>query len=151
MKAGPPCLVAINHDDYHAEHVGRTTDGRQFFLTCPFEPASAIGADDGGDFIALYLLNAEGRLLEAKIDAFGPRATRNEEEGRQVYQQRLRELGDVSFERIEVAPFAVEKFGTTFGLVLREPEDDEDVWAVEVQPGNYMAFFEPWDSGDYDT
>jgi hypothetical protein len=25
------------------------------------------------------------------------------------------------------------------------------MWAVEVQPGNYMAFFEPWDSGDYDT
>jgi hypothetical protein len=27
----------------------------------------------------------------------------------------------------------------------------EDCCAVEVQPGNYMAFFEPWDSGDYDT
>jgi len=25
------------------------------------------------------------------------------------------------------------------------------MWAVELQPGNYMAFFEPWDSGDYDT
>ncbi len=24
-------------------------------------------------------------------------------------------------------------------------------WAVELQPGNYMAFFEPWESGDYDT
>jgi hypothetical protein len=57
----------------------------------------------------------------------------------------------VTFERIEVAPFAIERFGTTFGLVLREPEDEDEVWAVEVQPGNYMAFFEPWDGGDYDT
>ena len=24
-------------------------------------------------------------------------------------------------------------------------------WAVEMMPGNYMAFFEPWDSGEYDT
>jgi hypothetical protein len=31
------------------------------------------------------------------------------------------------------------------------PEDEDDEWAVEMQPGNYMAFYEPWDSGDYDT
>jgi hypothetical protein len=30
----------------------------------------------------------------------------------------LQELGDV--------PFAMERFGTTFGLVLREPEDEDD-------------------------
>jgi len=41
--------------------------------------------------------------------------------------------------------------GTKFGLVLREPEEEADPWAVEMQPGNYMAFFEPWDSGEYDT
>jgi hypothetical protein len=73
------------------------------------------------------------------------------EQRREVYLQRLQDLGEVAFGRIEVQPFAIERFGTTFGLVLREPEDDDDEWAVEVQPGNYMAFFEPWDSGDYDT
>lgn len=149
MAEGPPHLVAINHDDYHAEHVGRTADGRQFFLTTPFEPA--IGGRDGNEFVALYLFDEAGKLLEAKIDEFGPRATLDDDRRHEVYDQRLRELGDVGFGRIEVAPFALERFGTTFGLVLREPEDDEDVWAVEVQPGNYMAFFEPWDSGDYDT
>jgi len=146
---GPPGLVAINHDDYCAKHVGRTADGRQFFLTTPFVPAA--GARPGGEFVALYLFDAVGMLLEAKIDALGARSTVNEEERRRVYRQRLRDLGKVTFERIEVAPFAVERFGTTFGLVPREPEDEDDPWAVEVQPGNYMAFFEPWDSGDYDT
>lgn len=68
-----------------------------------------------------------------------------------LLEQRLAELGPVSYGRIEVQPFEVERFGTTFGLVLRVPEDEDDVWAVEVQPGNYMAFFEPFDSGDYDT
>jgi hypothetical protein len=68
-----------------------------------------------------------------------------------VFEQRLAELGTVEYGRIEVQPFELERFGTTFGLVPRPPEEDDDEWAVEVQPGNYMAFFEPWDSGDYDT
>jgi len=72
-------------------------------------------------------------------------------ERRRAYPQRLHELGDVRFERIEVAPFAVERFGTAFGLIPREPEDEDDPWAVELQPGHDMAFFEPWDSGDDDT
>jgi hypothetical protein len=149
VAKGPPDLIAINQDDYHAEHVGRTADGRQFFLTTPFEPA--IRGRDGNEFVALYLFDAAGKFLEARIDEFGPRATLDHERRRQVRDRLLMELGDISFERIEVAPFALERFGTTFGLVLREPENEEDEWAVEVQPGNYMAFFAPWDSGDYDT
>jgi hypothetical protein len=144
-----PDLIAINHDDYHAEHVGRTADRRRFFLTTPFVPASPT--NDGNEFVALYLFDEAGKLLDAIIDQFGPRATLNEEERRRTYEQRLQELGDVTFERIEVAPFAVERFGTTFGLIPLEPEEGEDFWFVEIQPGNYMAFSEPWDSGDYET
>jgi hypothetical protein len=73
MKTAPPELIAINHDDYHAEHVGHTQDGRQFFLTNPFEPA--LGAEPGGEYVALFLFDRRGDLLEAKIDDFGPRAT----------------------------------------------------------------------------
>jgi hypothetical protein len=36
-------------------------------------------------------------------------------------------------------------------LVTLRPEDKDNVWAVELQPGNFMCFFAPWDSGDYDT
>ena len=151
MAGIPPDLVAIDHDDHHAKHIGRTADGRQFFLTTPFESASAAGASDGGVFVALFLFDEAEGLLEARIDAFGPRATLDDAEYRRVYQQRLEDLGVITFGRIEVAPFAVDRFGLTFGLVLRQPEDAEDVWAVELPPGNDMAFFEPWDSGDYDT
>lgn len=149
MNSSPPKLVAIDHDDYHAEHIGRTPAGHQFFLTLPFEPA--IAGRIGGEFVALYLFDQQGVLIEAKIDSLGPRASLDHEARKSLYEQRLKELGDVSFERIEIAPFSVDRFDTTFGLVLREPDDDVDVWAVEVQPGNYMAFFEPWDSGEYDT
>ncbi|MEU3456907.1 hypothetical protein ABZ671_25400 [Micromonospora sp. NPDC006766] len=57
----------------------------------------------------------------------------------------------MTFGRIEVAPFAVERFGTTFGLIPQPPEDGDDFWWVELHPGNYMAFTAPWDSGEYDT
>jgi hypothetical protein len=73
------------------------------------------------------------------------------EEAELLFELRLSELGDVEFGRIEIAPFQVERFGTTFGLIPRPPEDEGDSWWVEMQPGNYMAFHEPFDSGEYDT
>ena len=149
MTDGAPKLIAIDHDDYHAEHIGRTQDGKQFFLTTPFEPA--IAGKSGSEYVALFLFDENGKFLDAKIDDFGSRGTFNDEERRYLYLKRLEELGDVTFCRIEVEPFSVERFGTNFGLIPREPEDNEDIWAVELLPGNYMAFFEPWDSGDYDT
>ncbi len=149
MSTTPPTLVAIDHDDYHAEHVGRTADGRQFFLTTPFEPA--INGSQGCEFVALYTFDQAGALLNAEIDSFGPRTAMDQGARMKLYEQRLKSLGAVSLERIEVAPFSVERFGANFGLVLRHPEEEGDPWAVEVLPGNYIAFFEPWDSGEYDT
>lgn len=144
-----PTRIAIDHDEYHAKHIGLTSDGHQFLLTTPFEPA--IGNNLGCEFVALYIFNKDGQLLEAKIDSFGPRSSLDENARHKLYNQRLTSLGKVSFERIEIAPFVVEYRGISFGLIIREPEDEDDVFAVEMQPGNYMAFFEPWDSGDYDT
>ncbi len=149
MTDGPPKLIAIDNDDYHAEYVGRTADNRQFFLTTPFE--SALGANAGCEFIALYLFDNAGRLLDAKIERLGPRATMDHEKREKLRDLWLQELGQLKFGRIEIAPFAIQRFGTTFGLVLRDPEEAGDSWAVEIQPGNYMAFFAPWDSGVYDT
>lgn len=149
MPGEPPKLIAINHDDYHAEHVGRTANGRQFFLTALFEPA--IGGVAGCEYLALFLFDLAGKLVDSKIESFGPRAQMDNDKRTQTRDRWLAELGDVSFERIEIAPFSVERFGTSFGLIPREPEDEEDEWAVELLPGNCMAFFEPWDSGDYDT
>ncbi|MDQ0249947.1 hypothetical protein J2W22_002011 [Sphingomonas kyeonggiensis] len=148
MTSLSPTLFAIDHDDYGARYVGRTADGRQFFLTTPFVPAMGHA---GGEFIALYIFDAQGVLLEAQIDALGPRADLDLGIRAKRRDEWLADLGDIRFGRIEIAPFSVDRFDTVFGLVARAPEDDDDVWAVEAQPGNYMAFFEPWDSGEYDT
>ena len=61
MHGEPPKLVAINHDDYHAEHIGTTADGRQFFLTLPFEFASSD--EPGCEYVALYLFDRAGDAL----------------------------------------------------------------------------------------
>lgn len=144
-----PALITIDHDDYHAEHVGHTADGRQFFLTNPFVPA--FKGEPGREFIALYLFDQQGRFLEACIDDLGTRAGLDIDHARRLTARRLEEIGPVDYGRIEVQCFHVERFGTMFGLVPNPPEDDEEGWWVTVEPGDYMAFHEPWDSGEYDT
>jgi hypothetical protein len=144
-----PKLIAIDHDDYHATYVGRLVDRRQFFLTTPFVPA--IGGSSGREFVALYLFDEHGRFLEARVDDLGTRAELDQQHAQAVFEGRLAELGTVDYCRIEVQPFEVERFGTAFGLIPRPPEEEDDDWWVEVQPGNYMAFHEPWASGEYDT
>lgn len=144
-----PHLIALNHDEYHARHVGHTRDGLQFFLTAPFR--AARGGVPDCEYIVLYLFNADGSLQGARVDSLGPRASIDEEAARACYYQRLDDLGEVTFGRIEVAPFTFEQDGTVFGFELREPETPDDEWAVDLVPGHYMAFFAPWDSGDYDT
>ncbi len=149
MSAQPPTLIAIDHDDYHASRVGHTGNGQQFFVAQPFIPAD--GAEAGREFLAIYLFDEDGKLVEARIDDLGIRAALNRDQARRLLEETMEELGPVEYGRIQVQPFAIERFGTTFGLIPRPPEDKGDSWWVELQPGNYMAFHEPWDSGEYDT
>jgi len=107
-----PDLIAIEHDDYDAKHIGCLPDGRQFFLTTPFVPA--FGGTAGREFVALFLFDEHGRFLEARIDDLGTRAEFDKQGANIIYEQRLAELGAVEFCRIEVQPFEVERFGTTF-------------------------------------
>lgn len=147
---GRPRFIMIVPDDHYVREVGETADGRQFFMTDPFIPASA--KDPGREFIALYLFDRDGNLLEARIDDLGTRAELHVEDARTLRIQRLGELGPVRFTPIRVKPFELERFGTTFGLVAEPPEPDieDDHWWVSVQPGDYIAFTPPWD-GRYDT
>ncbi|RAK29757.1 hypothetical protein B0I29_11783 [Actinoplanes lutulentus] len=131
---GRPERIAIDQNDYEAKHVGHTADGGQFFLTTP--------SDFGGrGFVALYLFDSDGRFVEAKIDLFAE----------ELYQRRLKELDGVTFDRIVVEPFEVERFNQTFGLITDEPEAGDEIWWVTAEPGDYMAFSPPWDLGEYDT
>ncbi|TWU50669.1 hypothetical protein Poly51_39620 [Rubripirellula tenax] len=145
---GIPDTFPITHDDYHANHIGRLLDGRQFFLTNPFVPA--IGDSDGSEYIALFIFDPAGNLLAAQIDSLGPRKSLDQNAASKLYEDRLASLCDAQFTDIRIAPFKTVHEGVEFGLIPRERNDEEDVPAIEIQPGNYMAFFEPWD-GEYYT
>lgn len=139
MTIGPDRFT-IEPDDYHAQLVGTAGDGRRFFITTPFEPDN--------EFVALFLWNADGSFDSVDVDAFGLREMLAENDHQDALERRVARLGDFTIEPISVAPFAVESHGTTFGFV---PEDYEGHVSVVLRPGNYMAYSEPWDSGEYDT
>jgi hypothetical protein len=143
-----PKRIRIENDDHYAQWVGTARDGTQFFVTNPFVPA--IGQSAGREFIAVYLWNAEGDFLEARVDDLGPRSALDEARARDMLRRRVDELGSIEKAAIEVAPFQLERFGVMFGLIPQPPEDDGEDWSVTAEPGNYMAFNPPWD-GEYDT
>jgi hypothetical protein len=149
MAKGPPRLIALEHDDYAAEFVGHTKDGRQFFLTTPFVPA--IGEQPGREFIALYVFDKAGNLQAATIDDLGPRATMDTTARLARRDELLASLGEIKYQKIKVAPFKIERFGVEFGFIPQPPEEAGEDWSVVVEPGNYMCFWPPWSSGDYDT
>ena len=138
-----PDTFPIMHDDYHADRIGILPDGAQFFVTTPFRPAT--DDDPGEEYLAVFIFEADGAFREARIDSFGPREGMDEEAAKQRAEERMKELGSVIFTDIIVSPFSIEHQGTKFGFI---PE--EETGGIELQPGNYMAFFDPWD-GDYDT
>jgi hypothetical protein len=144
VAKGPPKLVTVDHDDYHAEYVGRTKDGRQFFLDVPFVPGER-------EFIALYVFDKAGRLVSATIDDLGPREALDEPARMARRDALLASLGPVKYGRIRVAPFRVEMFGVEFGFIPAPPDEPGGSWRVTVQPGDVMCFFPPWTSGVYDT
>jgi hypothetical protein len=149
-----PHRIALDPDDYHARNVGRSSQGHQVLASEPFVPAK--GADPGREFFAIYLFDSAGMLLDARIDDLGPRGELDLEYARRLCEERLAALGGIAPQRIEFRPFEIERFGFVFGLVPRPPDDADEVddfdnWWVEAQPGNYMAFHAPWDSGEYDT
>jgi hypothetical protein len=149
MSIKLPKLIAIDHDNYHAEFVGKTADGKQFFLTEPFDPATPT--KPGNEFVALYLFDQKGTLIEALIDEFGPRNNMDIDARDALCKKRLADLRDIEFGRIEIAPFSIEQCGITFGLIPNELEDEDDGLSISLMPGDYMAFYEPWDSGNYET
>ena len=143
MAKRPPKFVAIEPDDYSARYVGRTRDGRQFFLTTPFVAAHPDGAHPGREFLALYLFDEAGALLSATIDDLGPRASLDEPARCARRDELLASLGEVATERIKVAPFRVERFGVEFGLIPEPPNEDIEDWCVTAEPGDSMCFWPP--------
>jgi hypothetical protein len=149
MSKHPPNFIAIDRDEAFAKYVGRTADKKQFFLTKPF----TIG-DSGQpekDYLALYLFDEDGVLLEAQIEELGARDKVDVEQARTIRAMMLEGLGKYKPGRIIIVPFQLERFGIEFGLIAHPPTKLTDDWSVTVEPGRYMTFSPPWDGGGYEA
>ena len=138
-----PSTFPVKRDEYHADLIGKLPDGTQFFITTPF--CAAGGDDPGAEFLAVFLFEPGGKFREARIDCFGPRAAMDEGIAKDRLEERMAELNGAVFCDILVSPFSVQFEGTEFGLIA-----EQETGGIELQPGNSMAFFPPWD-GYYDT
>jgi hypothetical protein len=123
-------------DDYNVPYAGTAEDGRRFFLS------SQLGEMSTG-YVGLFLWRADGAFDEVKVDRYV-----DDESVDALVQDRLDELGDYELEPIDVAPFTTQVDGVTFGWVVGE-YDGVDV--ITIAPGDFIAYYAPWDGLDYDT
>lgn len=141
-----PDRFRIVPDDYHVPYAGTAADGRKFFLSDElFSPGTA--------YVGVFLWNADGTFSEVKVDevrraAGAPPGQAASAGADHLVAARLAELGQYVLEPIDVEPFSVERNGVTFGWVGSEIEGST---SIHVEPGDFIAYYEPWDGLGYDT
>jgi hypothetical protein len=143
-----PGRFRIVPDDYHVPYAGTAGDGRKFFLSDElFSPGT------GAAYVGLFLWNADGTFDEVKVDEVRrpeglPPGQAGSAGADQLVASRLRELGEYVLEPIDVQPFSVDRGGVTFGWVGSE---FEGTYSINIEPGDFIAYYEPWDGLEYDT
>ena len=140
-----PERFTIRPDDYHVPYAGTAGDGRKFFLSEElFAEASYVG---------LFLWKADGTFDEVRVDEvprpkYLPPGQAGRAGAQALVDERLDELGDYVLEPIRVEPFTTRVDGVIFGWkVVRF----EDVYSINIEPGDFIAYYEPWDGFEYDT
>jgi len=137
-------------EDYQTEYMGRTADGRLFWAyttflyTIPQEEIRKRGEDwkiYRREYCILFLFDKNGDLLSSRFQS-EPLSRAS------ILDAHLNEwvaaLGPVEYTDIEVKLFQVTIDGHVFGLVPNEEHK-----SIELQPGNTIAFYEPWDGAYY--
>lgn len=66
-----------------------------------------------------------------------------------VVNARLAELGNYVLEPIEVEPFTQRTDGVTVGWKVGQYEDT--TYYINIEPGDFRAYYEPWDGLECDT
>lgn len=147
-----PERFTIVPDDYHVPYAGTAEDGRKFFLSDELFDFGA-GDEPGSGYVGLFLWNADGSFAEVRVDDVSrpeglPPGQAASGDADDVVQSRLAELGDYELEPITVEPFLTKVDGVDFGWRITEYEG---TFSINIEPGNFIAYYEPWDGVDYDT
>ncbi|KRA31398.1 MULTISPECIES: hypothetical protein [unclassified Nocardioides] len=147
-----PERFTIAPDDYHVPYAGTAEDGRKFFLSDElFEFDSATESSAG--YVGLFLWNADGSFSEIRVDRVSradgvPPGQAASADADDLIEKRLAELGDYELEPITVEPFLRTIDHVEFGWAVSEFEGD---YSINIEPGNFIAYYEPWDGLEYDT
>lgn len=145
-----PHWFTIRPDNYHVPHAGSAEDGRLFFLS-----DELFDWEDGvqTNFVGLFLWNADGTPSEVRVDRV-PRPTglppgqAVSAGADELIEKRLSELGQYRREPITVQPFLRTVDGVKFGWAITK---FDSLYSIDVVPGNFIAYYEPWTGHDYDT
>lgn len=149
--AAAPQQFTIVPDDYHVPYAGTAGDGRKFFLSD--ELFSSEPGKQSTGYVGLFLWNADGSFSGLRVDpvqrADGvPPGQAVSAGADQLLHERLAELGHCKLESITVQPFTRKVDGVTFGWSVTEYEG---TFSINIEPGDFIAYYEPWDGLDYDT
>ncbi|WP_250443645.1 hypothetical protein [Actinotalea sp. C106] len=143
-----PTQFTIVPDDYHVPYAGTAEDGRKFFLSDElFVPGESA-------YVAVFLWQADGRFDEIRVDEVAspgglPAGQASSAGADNIVKTRLAELGDYVLEPIEVEPFTQQVDDVTFGWKVDQYEDG--TYYISIEPGDFIAYYEPWDGLEYDT
>jgi hypothetical protein len=137
----------IRPDDYHVPHAGTAEDGRRFFLS-----DELFSGDES--YVGLFLWNADGTFDEVRVIAVErpgglPPGQAGPADGEGLVEAFLAELGRYVPEPITVEPFTKQVDGTVFGWNVGRYDDG--TYFINVQPGDFICYYAPWDGVDYDT
>jgi len=153
----PDILPIKRMEDYHTHYVGRCSDGRQFFgqdgVWVFLKPGTPATDPDflnlRGEYVILHIFDKDGNYISTQHWYAGTSAD-STKEIRQAMTDTLEkwidELGAWEFADIAVKLFQVDIDGFIFGLV-----PDEETGFINLMPGKSIAFYEPWEDGEYWT
>lgn len=144
---GAPTRFTIVPDDYHVPYAGTAADGRKFFLS------EELVTDDGG-WVGLFLWTQDGKFDELFVDPVTrpsglPPGQAYPVGATALVKKRLGQLGTYRLEPITVEPFTRVVRGVTFGWRVRQYDGGE--FAINIEPGDFIAYYAPWDGLEYDT
>lgn len=144
--AEKPERFTIAPDDYHVPFAGTAEDGRKFFLS------QELFAEDS--YVGLFLWYPDGTFDEVRVDPVPrpdalPPGQAGPAGADELVAARLAELGDYVLEEIEVEPFIEQVDGVDFGWRLGQYDGGD--YFINIEPGNFIAYYDPWDGLEYDT
>lgn len=146
VAAVAPTKLRIIPDNFHIQNIGRTANGRFYWIDTQLISAPRQATRD---YVCTFLFDPEGRLADHSVEFIGVRGDYAKGAVRDAIDRHIAALGQHSISEIWVRPFTVESDGAAFGLIPRQTQFG--AWRVEFMPGNTLSFYPPWDKGGYDT